>query len=155
MCTLGRDWSALPRMPLPPLLNHFFRVFFFVFSRPFSPFISFVHATQPDDVRHLVVNHKVTINFSCYTFPSPARFSLSLSARAPSNAGYSRDIWMYFPYSSLAAQLFSVHGGELYRKLTAYLLGEPHWSVSLGSVIAYRDFLAIFANSERVLLSIT
>lgn len=24
MCTLGRDWSALLRMPLPPLLNHFF-----------------------------------------------------------------------------------------------------------------------------------
>lgn len=81
MCTLGRDWSALLRMPLPPLLNHFFRAFFFVFSRSFSPFISFVHAIQLDDVRHLVVNHKVTINFSYYNFLFSAAFSIPAAVK--------------------------------------------------------------------------
>lgn len=89
MCTLGRDWSALPRMP--PLLNHFFRVFFFVFRCSFSPFISFVHAIQPDDVRHLVVNHKVTINFSYYTF----LFSIALSVTAAVKQNDHCDHWWW------------------------------------------------------------
>lgn len=72
MCTLGQDWSALPGtlQPSHPSLNHFHRVFFPVFSCPFSTFLPFVNVTQLDGTRASSVNHRLTINFSYHSEPS-------------------------------------------------------------------------------------